>query len=199
VVLHRVRALHTDDGTELDRIPITTVARTLLDLAEVVPADRLARAVENAERLGLFDLIAIEELCERSRGRRGLKPLRQAIAGYVEGPVTRSDLEREFVAFCDRARLPRPAMNVWLEGFEVDALWRDSRIVVEVDSYAFHRTRAAFERDRESDADLHAAGYKVIRVTHRMIEQRPQKVAKRIRSLLLADRSPASTIPSTKA
>lgn len=186
---HWVRALHPHDRAEVDGIPVTSVARTLLDLAEAVRSRQLERAVEEAERLRLFDLRAIEELCSRSHGRHGLKPLR-AVLAQVAAPVqeTRSELERRFLELCRDAGLPPPAVNVMVEGLEVDALWVRPRLVVELDGYEFHHTRAAFERDRARDARLQLAGYSVLRVTHRMLEREPAAVTARIRGLLAAGR-----------
>ena len=104
VVVHNVRRLHHDDRCRRERIPVTSLARTLLDLAAVAPPRRLARAVDEAERLRLFDLRAINELLERSNGRRGVRALKVAIRHHRPAvPVTRSDLERRFVALCDEA------------------------------------------------------------------------------------------------
>ena len=187
ITLHCVRCLHPDDRAEVDGIPVTSVARTLLDLAEVVSPDRLARAFERAERLRLLDMRAIEDLCSRSRGRHGLKPLRALVSDYAPAVVeTRSELESRFLRSCRRAGLPPPSVNVAVEGFEVDALWRDQRLIVELDGYLFHGTRLAFERDRERDARLQLAGYRVLRVTSRRLDREPDAIAAAVRSLLSA-------------
>jgi hypothetical protein len=185
IVVHQARHLHPDDGTVREGIPVTSVARTLLDLAEVVRPRQLERAVEEAERLRLFDLRDLEELCERSRGRRGLRPLRAVLGGAVgEPPATRSELERRFLDLCREAGLPRPAVNLAAAGFEVDALWPRQRLVVELDGHAFHGTRAAFERDRVRDAELQLAGYRVLRLTHRRLKDEPAAVARTVATLL---------------
>jgi hypothetical protein len=172
-----------EDRTVKSGIPVTTVARTLLDLAEVVP-HRLDRAVEEAERLRLFDLRAIETLLHRSQGRRGVRTLEAALAAYREPPVIRSKLERRFLDICREAGLPTPAANAFVGRYEVDALWRDRRLIVEVDSHDFHRTRAAFERDRLRDTHLQLAGYRVLRVTDRRLATAPDEVIGAVRSLL---------------
>jgi hypothetical protein len=149
-----------------DGIPVTSVARTLLDLAEILPVRRLERAVEEAERLGIFDRRAIEDVCARGNGRRGLGALRAAVEAAVEPqPFTRSELERAFYGLCRNHHLPLPLLNQWVLGYEVDALWPGPRLVVEVDGYETHRTRAAFERDRIRDATLTALGWRVVRLT----------------------------------
>ena len=177
VRLHLVRRLHPDDVTVRAYIPVTSVPRTLLDLAEVASFRDLGRAVEAAERLRLFDLRAIEKLLQRSRGRHGLKALRAVIANYRPAPMTRSELERAFLEFCIAYGIPLPETNALVEGYEVDALWRAARLIVELDSREFHDTVEAFERDRLRDAELQLAGYTVLRITWRRLSQHPGEVA----------------------
>jgi len=167
-----------------DRIPVTSVARTLLDLAAVVDAMRLERAVEQAERLRMLDLRAVHRVCERNRGRPGTPALLALVASYRLAPLTRSGLERRFVDVCRKAGLPLPTINARVEGYEVDALWRSARLIVELDSWDFHRTRAAFERDRARDAVLQVAGYRVLRVSYRRLVEEPEAVVAMIRRLL---------------
>ncbi len=168
-----------------DRIPVTSVARTLLDLAEALSPTQLRRAFEEADRLELIDMRAIEQLLDRSRGRRGLKPLAALLATHRgPAPPIRSELERLFLDLCHRADLPPPTVNAHVEGLEVDALWPEQRLIVELDGYAFHRTRASFESDRTRDATLQLAGYRVLRVTHRRLDAEPAAVAVAVRSLL---------------
>jgi very-short-patch-repair endonuclease len=98
---------------------------------------------------------------------RGVNALRAAIA--TQPKLTRSEAERRLVELIRAARLPEPLTNATIGRHEVDLLWDASRLVVEVDGYAFHSTRSAFERDRRRDAELHAIGYRVLRVTWRQI------------------------------
>jgi hypothetical protein len=185
VRLHRVRELRPEDRTERDGIPVTSVPRTLLDLAEVLPFRQLVRALEQAVRLDLFDLRAIEALLERCRGRHGLKPLRAAIAEVTgEPPRINSDWERDFLDFCADHGIPRPELNVIVEGYEVDVLWREQKLIVELDSFAFHSSRRAFEADREKDADLQLAEHRVLHVTWLRFTNQPAKVAATIRTAL---------------
>ena len=116
-------------------------------------------------RRGLFDLRKVEELCERSSGRRGARPLQSVLAEQFEPPRTRSDLERDFLDHCRPAGLPAPEVNVEVAGYEVDSVWHTQRLVVELDTRTFHERRPAFERDRVRDANLLLAGYRVARVT----------------------------------
>jgi hypothetical protein len=183
IVLHRSR-LHPEDGAVSEGIPVTSVARTLLDLAEVVRLRQLARALEDAERRSLFDLGAVERLIARSRGRHGLRALNQGLADYRPPAFTRSGLERRFLDLCRRTGLPRPAANLFIAGWEVDMSWPDHRLVVELDGHDSHRTRAAFERDRRRDTTLQLAGYRVLRITDRRLESEPAEVLAAVRSLL---------------
>ncbi len=168
--VHRPRSLHAEDRTIRDGIPVTSLARTLLDLAEVLNLRQLERVVEEAERLRLFDLRAIERLLARCRGHRGARSLRRVLAPRkLPGLEARSELERRFVDLCRDAGLPLPALNVSVEGYEVDAFWPAQRLIVELDGYAFHRTRKSFEQDRVRDATLQLAGQRVLRITHRRV------------------------------
>jgi hypothetical protein len=181
--MHRSRTLTGDDRDVVDAIPVTGVPRTLLDLAAVGPG-QLDRALENAERLRLFNLMAVHSLLERCGGHRGANRLRRALALYVPVPFTRSELERRFLALVDRAGLPRPSVNAFVAGHEVDMLWPEHRLILELDTYEFHGTRAAFERDRRRDEDLRLAGYEVVRLTGRRLSADPEGVIALIRSML---------------
>jgi hypothetical protein len=169
-----------------DGIPVTTVARTLLDLGDVLRLRDVERAFDEADRLDLLDVDALAATYERARGRHGLKALRPLLDDRRPLLVdTRSPLERVFVAFCHRHGVNQPAINVLAAGFLVDALWIRERLVAELDSYEFHgRSRAAFERDRARDAALQLAGYRVVRLTWRRLEREPERVAGELRALL---------------
>jgi Transcriptional regulator, AbiEi antitoxin/Protein of unknown function (DUF559) len=184
--VHRVRSLHPEDCTVRDGIPVTTVARTLLDLAEVVRPREVERAFDEAERLGLLDLVALEAVCRRARGRRGLKVLRPLVADRRPSMQdTRSPLERIFLPFCRDHGIPLPATNVEVAGLLVDAVWPAQRLIVELDGYEFHgKTRSAFEADRVRDATLQLAGYRVVRITWRRLEREPDAVASLLHELL---------------
>jgi hypothetical protein len=172
-------------------IPVTSVARTLL-MAERPSRRRLRRAYEEADRLNLLHRDELERTCQLGVGRRGIPILRQLVAEERDG-ATRSPLEDVFGALCKRHRLPLPIVNTRLLGLEVDALWVQERLVVELDGYAYHRHRAAFERDRARDAALQAAGYRVVRFTHRRLEQEPAAVAAQLRALLAVGAGSAPT------
>jgi very-short-patch-repair endonuclease len=175
--------VHADERTMVDAIPITTVERTLLDLAEVADERTLRIAFEEAERLRRLDMGALEAVLARGYGRRGLKPLKPLVED-ARGPVTRSPLEDRVVELCRQHGLPLPRTNAIVLGREVDAFWPDQRLMVEADGFEFHGHRAAFERDRARDAAMQAAGYRVVRLTHRRLEREPAKVAAELNRLL---------------
>ena len=164
--LHRTRRLEV---MTRDRVPVTTPARTLLDLAAHLDHRSLARAIEEARLQRLTTPAELVSLNARSSGRRGVKALAAALADGHEPSMTRSEAERTFLRLMRAARLPTPETNVRIAGYEVDFLWRAQRLVVEVDGFAFHSSREAFERDRRKDAELQAAGLTVTRVTYRQI------------------------------
>jgi hypothetical protein len=184
VHVHRARNLQPADRAVRDGIPVTALPRTLLDLATVVNARQLERAFEAGERLRILDMRALHGLAARSRGHHGLGAFRELIARHHVVPETREELERLFIDFCDRHGIPRPVCNAAVEGFIVDALWSHARLVVEIDGFEFHRTRAMFESDRARDATLQLAGYTVIRVTSRHLEHDAGRVVHTLRRLL---------------
>ena len=145
-------------------IPVTTLARTLLDLTDVVPRQALKRAINESEYLQPLDMTALRAVVDRNPGRRGATLLKAA----DEPPnLTRSDLEDRLLALCARHDLPMPLTNQVVCGHEVDAHWPSTKLVVELDGYAAHTTRRAFQNDRERDRLLVRAGYRPVRVTDR--------------------------------
>jgi very-short-patch-repair endonuclease len=171
--------------TVRDRIPVTTVARTIFDLAERSPPHELRGAWNEADRLKLLRLPEVAIVYERGRGRRArrhIRPLLQAEQRQVADSA--SPLEERFATFCAAHHLPPPQTNVLIGGDEVDALWPDARLIIELDSWEFHAHRAAFETDRNRDTDHMLAGYRTIRVTHRRLSDEPTRLATQIRALL---------------
>jgi very-short-patch-repair endonuclease len=188
ITVHQA-ALAPDETTMWRGIPTTTAPRTLLDLATVLPTRQLERAVEAAEALRLTDPLSLDALIARHPRRHGVPALRRILeAGRIGATLTRSELEERFLAFLDARGLPRSEVNMWLETaagwFEVDCLWRRERMIVELDGYAHHGTRAAFERDRARDRALQAVGWRVVRITWRQLHDAPELVAAELRSLL---------------
>lgn len=180
----------TDEVTVRNAIPVTTVERTLIDLAGVLPRPRLARAMDQAEILRLLDLHSLTSLVARHRGRRGIGGLRLVVAEFLEtgAHLTRSELEDRFLAFLDRVGIRTPETNVPLEidgrWFEVDCLWRSEGVVVELNGYAVHGTRRAFETDSERIRVLQAAGLNAVPVTWRQLTRDADKLERDLRSLI---------------
>jgi very-short-patch-repair endonuclease len=181
VIIHRA-ALPAPDVTARHGIPVTTPARTLIDLADILPRRQLERALDEAAYLRLD----VSDLQPRP-GRRGSGMLAQVLARHVAGSTrTRSTLEERMLSLCHRFRLPTPEVNSSIDGYEADFAWREPRLLVETDGWAAHGTRAAFERDRRRDADLLAAGWRVLRISHERLEREPDWVAARIAEALCA-------------
>lgn len=182
IVLHRPRCLHPEDRAVRDGIPVTSVARTVLDVAATLDDRRVERVLEAAERSQLFDGRALGRICERNRRHPGCGRLRRVLGDLADPGVTRSELERDFLDLCRDFGIPKPETNAMVEGYEVDAVWRDAGLIIELDSWRFHRTRAAFERDRARDEALELARFRVVRVTGRRMRARAD-LASAVRTL----------------
>jgi len=195
VALHR-RKVDDDERAVNAGIPVTSISRTLVDLAGILDEARLGRAFEEADRLRLLDMDALTPSCNRAKRRRGIGNLRRLITEARAPSYSRSPLENRFIEFyrAHLADLPAPLTNVSILDHEVDACWPSHRLVVEMDSWEFHHHRAAFERDRARDAAMQAAGYRVIRLTHRRLKAEPAAVAAQLRALLAADRDQAAEL-----
>jgi len=190
--LHPHRAvLPADEITVLDGIPTTTPARTLLDLAAVVSRRSLERALDEAE---VLRLPGPQTLLDRYPGRRGAANLRTLLLTSRSPTPTRTKLEDRFLTFLDDHGLPRPETNCIVDIYEVDAVWRDARLIVELDGFATHGTRRGFERDRERDRRLTAAGWRVIRLTWRQLSG-GDALAQELRTLLAQPRRTSSASP----
>jgi very-short-patch-repair endonuclease len=168
-------------------IPVTAPARTLIDLADVAPRRTLERAIDEAEYLRL-DCTGLAP----RHGRRGSGTLSSVLAVHRPGSTrTRSHLEELFLALCDKHGLPRPQVNVHIEGYECDFVWRDQRLIVETDGAAAHSGERRRVRDLERDAELAAAGWRVIRITYERLLREPERVADQVGRALTPSRRPA--------
>jgi very-short-patch-repair endonuclease len=168
--------LQDADVTVCRGLPITTPERTLIDLSGSVRLPVLERAVEDARRRRLVTSNSLEAALDRAGRTNGVGPLR-ALLRDERGPAfTRSEAEARLAELVRKAGLPAAEHNVRVGGHEVDLLWRETRLVVEVDGYAYHSGRAAFERDRARDAQLQATGFRVMRVTWRQLADEPERV-----------------------
>lgn len=188
--LRRHRSILLPDELAVrDGIPVTCVARTLFDIAAGAAPWEFERAVREAEFLRLPQAPSLEEVYERRRGRRGAKLVRTTLENLARlpGGTSRSGLEDRFLRFVQRVGLPAPETNVLLrfEGtaYEADCVWREQRVVAELDGHQAHGTRSAFEEDRERDRRLQAQGWRVVRITWRHLNQ-PKPLARDLRGLL---------------
>jgi Transcriptional regulator, AbiEi antitoxin/Protein of unknown function (DUF559) len=185
--------LPPDEVTFRHRIPVTTVSRTLFDLAATMPPAEFERAMREAEVLRLPERPPLPDLLVRYPGRRGAHTVRSTLErlSRLPGGVTRSPLEDRFLRLATRVGLPMPETNVTVilgdRRYEADCLWREQRLILELDGHEVHRTRAAFEGDRERDRRLQAAGWIVVRATSRQLDQ-PIALAKDLRTLLALPR-----------
>lgn len=190
IAAHSGRGLTPVDRTVIDGIACTSLARTLLDLAEVTDRHALERAFDRADTLRLLNMGPLEELLKRSDGRRGVKLIRAVLAEhYASSTLTESALEELFLAICPTAGVAAPEVNAWVvldDGTSVrtDFLWREQRLIVETDGRDVHSTRQAFERDRERDQRLTVAGWRVVRFTWRQLTHEPERVAQTLRAML---------------
>jgi very-short-patch-repair endonuclease len=184
ITLHRVRALEASDTRRVAGIPVTAPARTLLDLAGALPFDDLEVAFLDARSRRLLGRRDLAATLARNASRPGVLQFRRLVELDHDTGLTRSEAERALLALVRAAGLPEPKANARVAGLEVDFLWPSQHVVVEVDGFAFHAGRQAFERDRERDAILAARGYVVLRVTWRQLIARREAVAARIAAAL---------------
>jgi very-short-patch-repair endonuclease len=183
--VHFSSILASEDRREREGLPVTSVPRTLLDLAIRSRPDQLDHHLERAEELGLFDVQAVEALLDRAGGHRGRGRLRRALALYEPDPsFTRSRFEQRFQRLVRAAALPAPSMNFNLAGYELDAYWPQHRFAVELDLFETHGTRAAFERDRLRQEELKLLGVEMIRITRPRLQREPEAVIRNLAALL---------------
>jgi very-short-patch-repair endonuclease len=188
-------ALAPDEVTTRQGIPVTTPARTIIDLASCVPKhlsqSELERAIRQAVYLRLTSTALLVDAVERHAGRRGMKKLRQALVHLGEAPgITRSTLEQRFLRFLRKHNLPIPELNVEMEVFgrqiEADCVWRQQRVIVELDGRDGHDSTPAFESDRARDSAVQAARWRVVRVTSARMRTDGDRLATELRALVAA-------------
>jgi very-short-patch-repair endonuclease len=182
---HRI-ALPADEVTVERGIPVTTPARTLLDLAQVLTPHQLERAITEAEIRRLTSPHPLDALVARHAGGRGTATLKRILEGLHEigETITRSELEDRFLGLLDAHDLPRPRTNRKIGAIEADAVWPRQRLIAELDGFATHATRAAFEKDRARDRALQVAGWRVVRITWRQLREDPATIAAQLEALL---------------
>lgn len=173
--------LADEDQTVVDGIPVTSPARTMLDLAPDESTRRLHLMIDRAEARRTFDLRRFESLLARAGGHPGRAKLRFALDTFKpENAVLRSGLEKRFRQLVLAAGLPAPQANVVIEGYELDCYWEAEGFAVELDVYATHGSRLSFEADRERADDLLLAGIEMIRVTGNRLDREPRATIARV-------------------
>jgi very-short-patch-repair endonuclease len=184
---HWARTLDPLDRTTIDAIPVTTVARILLDQAEHLSPQRLRTLVEATLRRDLFDLNQITATIARNRGRHGIAPLSEALHSVADvAPWTQSHLERAMLELVRAAGLPEPAVNVVVDGDVVDFFWPQHNVVVEVDGWGAHRSHASFVGDRRRDARHTAAGRRALRFVYDDVVNQAPTVSAQLSGVLAA-------------
>ncbi|HEX6654190.1 MAG TPA: DUF559 domain-containing protein [Thermoleophilaceae bacterium] len=177
--------LPADEVTTHHGIPVTTVPRTLFDLSAVVQRDELRGAMRQAEQLRLTDPLGLGPLIERYPRKPGIPILKAVFEEAQRGlNIVRSEFEERFQAFLLNAGFPSPKTNVRIEGIEVDCVWPEQRLIVELDGRSTHDTSQAFEEDRARDRRLEAAGWRVVRITWKQLVEAPDEVELDLRRLL---------------
>jgi very-short-patch-repair endonuclease len=183
-----------DERAVEEGIPVTSVHRTIFDLAGSVSIDDVVAMIKEAEYLNRWDRLSLPDLLERYSGKRGSRKLRFALERLKEEPSgrKRSKLEERFAPFLRRHHLPLPRFNDWIllgaKRYQVDCHWPHLRLIVELDGWEGHSSRSAFQDDRARDRALHAAGFSVIHLTWNQLDVEPEAVASDLRQLLLGDR-----------
>jgi len=191
---HRASTLTAADVTTVDGIPVTSVARTVLDLGSVVPRRRVERAIDQSEVLELFNLPDFDDVLERNPTSPGA-PIVRGLLDEYQGPeshlpaLTESPLEDGFLALCDAARFPRPEVQQYLtlpdgDVIRADFLWRRHRIVVETDGRTGHTTPRARERNAKRDLLLTQMNWRPVRLTWRMVFKTAAETTHTFRNLL---------------
>jgi len=182
--------LPADETTVKEGIPVTTVPRTILDLAATESADVVENLLRESEYLQLSDRLSLPHLIERYPGRRGTRKVQTALDRLEEEPEgrRRSRLEERFAPFLRVHRLPIPRFNDWIvlgaKRYQVDCHWPEVRQIVELDGWQGHSTRSAFQEDRARDRRLGAAGYRVTHITWNQLDDEPEAIAADLRVLL---------------
>jgi very-short-patch-repair endonuclease len=190
VLVRRSRVLTDADVTAVDGIPVTSLAWTVVDYAGIASRQQVRSVLEALERRATYIGRELNELLDRTPNRKGVKTLRVAIAEMTgPAPWLQSTLEETFRELIRNSDLPDYEANAIVDGECVDALWRNERVIVELDGYTFHKSRAQFEADRRRDAKLTVAGYRILRLTQQRLQHEPEAVLAEIRALLSAGRA----------
>jgi very-short-patch-repair endonuclease len=203
VCIHR-DALDRSETMTRKGIRVTKPLRTLLDLASVVDERELERAIRQAVYRRMTTTALLAEAVRERSGQRGTKKMRKALINLGEAPgPTRSDLEEDFLRFLRKHRLPMPELNVKMrirgKTMEPDCVWREQRLIVELDGRDAHDSTPGFESDRARDAALQAAGWRVVRVTSRRMRRDGRALARELRAILATDADRRVSLGTTLA
>ena len=192
--IHRSTTLRPEDVTMIDGIPVTTIARTVLDLAETLQPRQLEWTLDRLESLGLLDLAALREQIDRAPTRSAAQRLKRALdANHGPSSLTRSELEERFLLALRAAGVPAPECNALLhlpdgDPIHPDFIWREFKIIVELDGFRTHGTRRSFELDRRRDQRVSRFGWRPIRGTWRQVEHAPGELVEVVLALIGASR-----------
>jgi hypothetical protein len=196
IQIHRARRLHQDDVAVRDGIPVTSVARTLVDLTDLLGRDRILRAIREAEYLRLLDLDTLAAAVERAHGRRRIGLMKDALAIHTPGQIVREELEHRFLDLVREAGLMPPATNMKVNTggrrYEIDCLWLEHGVAVELDGRAAHARTTAFESDRRKDSALSAFGLRPLRFTWYRVTCEPSDVIAELTATLAQSGAPVS-------
>jgi len=191
LIRRHVSAIPPDEQSTEEGIPVTTVPRTIFDLAATEPLGVVKALLREAEFRELHDRLSLWDLVERYPGRRGIRKVKTALEALKDEPIDerKSRLEERLDPFLHRHNLPRPSFNDWIlvgeKRFQVDCLWAGTNEIVELDGWQGHKTRTAFREDRARDRKLRVAGYHVTRLTWNQLDDEPETIAADLRALLL--------------
>jgi very-short-patch-repair endonuclease len=190
-LIHRHFSQVPEDERRLNEgISVTSVPRTILDLAATEPVDVVENLLRETEHRQLWDRLSLPHLIERYPSKRGVRKVRAALERLKEEPEghKRSKLEERFAPFLRLHRLPLPRFNDWIMAggrrFQVDCHWPELRQIVELDGWQSHRTRTAFREDRARDRKLRVAGYTITHITWNQLDDEPAEIAADLRALL---------------
>jgi hypothetical protein len=191
IQIHASLTLAAADRYQTGGIPCTSLARTLVDMGDVAPPRQVERAVNRAEVMRIFDLSEVEDALDRAGPRHGAGVLREVLNDWTGPALTELGIEERFLALCEDADLPRPAVNEWITlddgtAYKADFLWRGGGLIAETDGRDIHSTRKAFEHDRLRDQRLTLAGFVVVRFRWRQVTREPRRVARTVAELLAA-------------
>ena len=189
VVVHRSSNLAPGECCSVRGLRVTSVARTIIDVAPSASSRELERMLDEGDRLRVLDAGELVAVLDQHRGRRGVGSVRRLLARHDAGSTwTRSELEERFLALCRRSALAAPHVNHVVGRHELDFCWPDQRVNAECDGRGAHATRRAFEADRARDAELTALGIRILRFTYRQVAREAPVVAHRLRTTLAVER-----------